>query len=223
MQSLPVFISVVFALTALLTVAIFYKASHFSKSVLLILLFWMLLQAILGYSLFYTNTTAFPPRLVLLVLPPLVLMLILFFTTKGKQFIDGLNTQTLTLLHIVRVPVELVLYWLCMYGTIPELMTFEGRNFDIVSGLTAPFIYFLGYQKRLLSKQVLLLWNGICLVLLVNIVVNAVLAAPSPLQQFAFTQPNIAVQYFPFNWLPSVVVPLVLFSHLTSIRQLRNN
>jgi hypothetical protein len=42
------------------------------------------------------------------------------------------------------------------------------------------------------------------------------------LQQFAITQPNIAVQYFPFNWLPSVVVPLVLFSHLASIQQLLN-
>jgi hypothetical protein len=56
--------------------------------------------------------------------------------------------------------------------------------------------------------------------LLINIVVNAALSAPSVVQQFAFEQPNIAILYFPFNLLPAVIVPLVLFSHLAAIRQL---
>ncbi|HVF96549.1 MAG TPA: hypothetical protein VM871_04480, partial [Flavisolibacter sp.] len=37
---------------------------------------------------------------------------------------------------------------------------------------------------------------------------------------FAFDQPNIAVLYFPFIWLPSFIVPVVLLSHLVCIRQL---
>ncbi|HEX5025988.1 MAG TPA: hypothetical protein VFV68_11990, partial [Agriterribacter sp.] len=68
----------------------------------------------------------------------------------------------------------------------------------------------------------ILLWNFICLALLINIVVNAVLSAPFPFQQFAFDQPDIAVLYFPFNWLPAVVVPIVLLSHLATIRQIIN-
>ena len=66
----------------------------------------------------------------------------------------------------------------------------------------------------------ILLWNFIALVLLINIVVNAVLSAPFPFQQFAFDQPNIAVLYFPFVLLPAFIVPIVLFGHLVSIRQL---
>jgi hypothetical protein len=62
----------------------------------------------------------------------------------------------------------------------------------------------------------------ICLGLLINIVSNAILSAPFPFQQFAFDQPNIAVLYFPFIWLPCCVVPLVLLSHLAAIRQLSN-
>jgi hypothetical protein len=65
-----------------------------------------------------------------------------------------------------------------------------------------------------------LLWNFICLGLLVNIIVNAVLSAPFPFQQFGFSQPNIAVLYFPYVWLPCGIVPLVLLSHLAVIRQL---
>lgn len=63
-------------------------------------------------------------------------------------------------------------------------------------------------------------WNFLGLALLIVIVVLAVLSAKTPLQQFAFDRPNIAVAYFPFNWLPSVVVPIVLLSHLAALRQL---
>jgi hypothetical protein len=101
-------------------------------------------------------------------------------------------------------------------------MTFEGRNFDIFSGLTAPVIYYSGFIKKRLGKNVILLWNFICLGLLINIVVNAILSAPFPFQMFAFDQPNIAILYFPFVWLPGCVVPLVLLSHLATIRQLLN-
>ena len=63
-------------------------------------------------------------------------------------------------------------------------------------------------------------WNVICLALLFNIVFTAVFSVQSPFQQFAFDQPNIAVLYFPFIWLPCCIVPLVLLSHLAAIRQI---
>jgi hypothetical protein len=99
-------------------------------------------------------------------------------------------------------------------------MTFEGRNFDILAGITAPIIAYFSLKKVKLSRNVVLVWNIICLGLLINIVVNGFLSAPSPLQQLAFDQPNIAILNFPFSWLPTFIVPLVLFGHLVSIRQL---
>jgi hypothetical protein len=36
----------------------------------------------------------------------------------------------------------------------------------------------------------------------------------------AFEQPNRAVLFFPFAWLPTVVVPLVLLAHLVTIKRL---
>lgn len=221
METLPNYISILFILTTLLTVCFFYKASNNSKVVLIVLLIWLTLQAFMGLSGFYTVTDTFPPRFLLLVVPAVIVIILLFVTSKGRKFIDGLNIKTLTLLHSVRIPVEIVLFLLCFNRTVPELMTFEGRNFDIFSGLTAPIIFYFGFVKNKLNKTVLLIWNFICLGLLINIVANAVLSAPFPFQQFAFDQPNIAVLYFPFNWLPACIVPLVLFSHLASIRQLK--
>jgi hypothetical protein len=99
-------------------------------------------------------------------------------------------------------------------------MTFGGYNFDIISGVTAPIVYFLYYMKKKISKRFLLFWNFICLGLLANILIIALLSAKTPFQQLAFEQPNIGVTYFPFVWLPAVIVPIVLFSHIASIRQI---
>ena len=220
MQNLPAYISWVFIVTTLLTLFFLYKASRHSKAVVIIALLWLAVQSIIANSKFYTQTQSMPPRFLLLVLPPFLLILILFVTAKGKAFIDRFDTRWLTWLHIVRVPVELVLFWLFVQKQIPQLMTFEGRNFDILSGLTAPIIAYFGYHKQKLNTAILLIWNFLCLALLINIVANAVLSAPFPFQQFAFEQPNMAILYFPFIWLPCCVVPLVLLAHLVCIRKL---
>lgn len=220
LENLAPYISIVFIITTAISVFLFFKACHNSKTVLLLIIAWACIQAILGYSSFYLNTTSLPPRFGLALIPPIFLMISLFIMRKGKLFINGLNLKILTLLHVVRIPVEIVLYWLFLHKTIPELMTFSGRNFDILAGITAPFVYYFGYVQKIITSKNLLAWNLICLSLLLFIVVNAVLSFPFPFQQFGFNQPNVALLYFPFTWLASVIVPIVLFSHLVSIRHL---
>jgi hypothetical protein len=220
MENLPEVISIIFIITTLITIYFFYRAAHRSVTLLTIAVIWLALQGIIGFTGFYQNTSQVPPRFMFLVLPPLIAILLFFVSQRGRRFIDRLDLKSLTLLHVVRIPVEIVLYWLFVYKKVPELMTFEGRNFDILSGITAPFIYYFGFVTKRLPRKVILIWNVICLLLLINIVVNAILSAPFRFQQFAFDQPNIALLYFPFVWLPSIIVPLVLFSHLASIRQL---
>jgi len=124
------------------------------------------------------------------------------------------------MLHTIRIAIEMVLFWLFINKAIPRLMTFEGRNFDLLSGLTAPLIYYFGFVKRRIGPKSILTWNIICLAILLFTVSNAILSAPTPFQRFAFDQPTIAVLYFPFVWLPGVIVPLVILSHVISIRLL---
>jgi hypothetical protein len=220
MENLPLYISIFFVLTTSLSLFIFNKATNHSKPPLLIILFLIVAQTFLSLNYFYTITDTIPPRFILLIAPPLLLMFILFSTSWGKRFLNNLNIKYLTLLHVVRFPVELVLFWLFLHGAVPEIMTFEGRNLDILAGLSAPVVYYFGFVKKRMNNITLLVWNFICLALLFNIVIHAILSAPSPFQQLAFNQPNVAVLYFPFVLLPACIVPLVLFSHLVSIRSL---
>jgi hypothetical protein len=230
-KSLPAYISVIFVLTTIATMLLFVMVVSNSNAaatrkkaipILVALSIWLLIQAVLTVNNVYnTDTNSLPPKIVVFgILPTMMVVFLLFITKKGRQFMDSLPLKNLTYINIVRIPVEVVLWWLSLNKAIPTLMTFEGRNFDIIAGVTAPLIAYLGFTKVTIGRQIILAWNFICLGLLLNIVVNALLSAPSPIQQWAFDQPNIAILHFPFSWLPTFIVPVVLLGHLVSIRQL---
>ncbi|HXB42955.1 MAG TPA: hypothetical protein VNV85_02815 [Puia sp.] len=229
-QSLPLYITIVFILTTAFAVLIFHYAVLNSTSnrsagtariILSIFSFWLVFQAVISLNEFYIrDTTSIPPRFALAIIPPFITILILFLTKRGLVFIDNLPLLNITYLNIVRIPVEIVLYWLFLHKAVPRLMTFEGKNFDIISGITAPLIAYFGFKKGKLSNKVILYWNVIALLLLLNVLAIGILSAPLIFQVFSFLQPNIAVLYFPFVWLPAFLVPLIFFGHMVSIRQL---
>lgn len=220
MEQITSLLKVFFISITLATVWQFYVASNKSKAFLMMIFVWMILQFIVAQTGFYDNPNAAPPRLMFQLIPALICIVVLFLTVRGRNFIAQLKIKKITLIHTIRIPVEFVLYFLFMAKVIPQIMTFEGRNFDILAGITAPIIFYLGFVKNTISRKAILIWNIISLGLLVNIVLIAALSAHSPFQQFAFNEINIALGHFPFNWLPSVVVPIVLFSHLATIRHL---
>jgi hypothetical protein len=220
MSQLPLFISLLFVLTALLTALLFSNAVKKRSAILLILASWLIVQGALGLIGFYKIDSQNPPKIFLMLIPPLAIIVLLFITSRGKQFIDGLDLKILTILHTVRIPVEIVLFLLYLNRLVPLVMTFEGRNFDILAGLTAPIIYYFGFCRSRYNPRLILVWNFLSTGLLANIIIIAMLSLPSSFQKFGFDQPNIAILYFPFVWLPSVIVPLVLLSHLAAIRQI---
>ena len=219
-EGLPIYIPITFLIATFATLFFFFLASNKSKAVLFGSLGLMAAQGILAYQGFFEVTDTIPPRFALLIGPPTVLTIILFITKPGRRFIDNLNNQTLTYLSIIRIPIEMVLFWLFIEEWMPEVVTFEGRNFDIVAGITAPIIAFFGYKKKKFRKPVLLIWNIVCFLLLANVVTLAILAAPSPFQMLEWDKPTIAVMHLPYCWLAGYIVPVVFFTHLANIREL---
>ena len=220
MLDLPTFIPVVFILTTAATIYCFYRASY-SRVFLVITLAWLSIQAALAWSGFYINEKTVPPRFPLAIAPVLVFIVGLFFTSGGRRFLDQLDLCWLTLLHLVRFPVELVLHWLYGEGFVPKIATFEGWNLDILSGLTAPIIVWLAFSGNTLRRPKLLLgWNIATLILLIIIVGIAFQSIPTNFQRLALEEPMTAILYFPYIWLPAGIVPLVLLGHLAVLRRL---
>jgi hypothetical protein len=220
MYHLPLYIPIVFIVTIMLALYIFYRSVGGYFPVIGVIMVWLLLQGILALGGFYIGAQPGIPRFLFLILPP-VAVIVLFFSMRKTRFYTGhMELKWLTLLYILRIPVEIVLFWLYIQKALPEIMTFEGRNPDILVGLTAPLIYYFGFVKNRLPVNAVLIWNLVSLGVLLNIVLIAILSMPLPIQQFGFDQPDIALFYFPFVWLPGFMVPLVMFAHLVSIRQL---
>jgi hypothetical protein len=223
---LPAYIPVVFILTTLLTVGIFLYAvlqagfnSIPTKVLLAFTGLWLVIQGVLAYNGFFQDFTVVPPRT--FAFGPLPFFILTFvYLIFFRKFLAKMPLKALTLIHVIRIPVELSLLWLFQNSLVPVEMTFEGRNFDIVSGITAPLVYFLAFRNGKVNRTLLILWNLAALALLTNIVTIAVLAFPSPFQAVGLNQPNVAVTYFPYVWLPSVIVPIVFFSHVASLWRL---
>ena len=200
-----------------LFVALKISSRPVHKSIYPIIIIWTVLQGILGWQGFYRDFDAWPPRFLLAIGPPNLLTLYLLI--RHQRVLCALPLRLLTFIHIIRIPVEIILFGLYKEGHIPRIMTYEGNNFDIIAGMTGPLMALIAFRGSV-NKRLLIYWNLIGLGLLLNIVTHAVLSAPFPFQQMAFERPNVAVFYFPFIWLPAVVVPIVLFAHLTSLLHL---
>jgi len=229
LDQVPFPVDLLFILTSLVAVTCFVaailkasteKARSRAHTASLLLLMWMIFQSTLSLNRWYMDREAMPPNLFF----PLITMgstiLLLFALPRGRRFIDAMNAEWLMAIHFVRIPVEITLYLLATWKQVPWSMTMAGMNYDLLSGVSALFIWWFGYRRPKLSKGVLLFWHTGALALLVLVVIRGVGAVPSPMQSWDFNQPNYAVQHFPYIWLPSVIVPLVLFSHLVLIRRL---
>ena len=100
-------------------------------------------------------------------------------------------------------------------------MTFEGNKPGYPSGISAPVIYYLVFVRKKYARRNYLVLGISCLLLLLNIVITAILAVPYPFQQLVFDQPNRAVLYLPYIWLPAFIkIAVVFFSHLVLMRQI---
>lgn len=122
-EELPTYSNILFGLTVIVTILWFYAATK-SRTFLFLIIFRTMLQSILGLKGFCKDNEMIPPRIMLFgALPALVAISITFLTNKGRALIDNINLRTLTYLHAIRIPVEIVLALLFHQGLVSVYMT----------------------------------------------------------------------------------------------------
>jgi hypothetical protein len=118
-----------------------------------------------------------------------------------------------------RIVVEIALAQLYHAGALPVQMTIEGRNLDLISGVSALVLAWLATRWQL-PRWGLLAWNLLGLGLLLNIVIVSILSTPVPFRLFMNEPANTIITELPFIWLPTLLVPAALFGHLLVFRRL---
>lgn len=121
--------------------------------------------------------------------------------------------------HAFRLPLELILHEAFEAGLMPVQMSYEGLNFDVLTGLSAIVVAALLATGRA-GLRLARLWNIAGFLFLLNIVANAILSMPGPLRRFANDPPNVWVSRAPWVGLPAVMVLAALAGHLILFRRL---
>ena len=183
-------------------------------------LIWISLALVLAASGVLEQWERRPPPFIMVVVSIAVLGVVIARSSIGDRLSRGLALASLVGLQAFRLPLELLMHQTTLAGVMPEQMTYSGRNFDIITGITAVLLATWLRTGRP-PKSVVLGWNLIGLLLLANIVAVAVLSTP----QFAVfgaapERLNTFVARAPYVLLPAVMVLAAWAGHLVVFRAL---
>lgn len=177
---------------------------------------WLMITAAAALSGWTADLDARPPPLAFVVVATLGAGAALGVSRVGTAL------ATLPLCVLVgfqgfRVPLELLMHRAASEGVMPSLLSYSGRNVDIVAGAGALVV---GIALRLGAPRVLAWgWVVVASATLANVVVLSVLASPMFLL-FGEAQRNTWIAFAPFIWLPTVFVTVALAGQIVLVRAL---
>jgi len=193
----------------------------FITKIIVALLLWATFVAAWSISGKMSDFSMFPFNMMPVILIPVVIALLFITSKKVTEILRHIPPENLIRLQSFRFFVEVLLWTLFLSDLLPVQMTFEGKNFDILAGISAPVIAVLTSKGRL-SKAGIIIWNVVCLALLINIVAIAILSTPSPWRVFMNEPANYIVTWFPISLLPGFLVPLAYYLHFMSLKQINS-
>jgi hypothetical protein len=222
---IPTHVAVVFAAFCLLVAAVVVAGvgtiagAAAARRTAIGLVLWLSVTGVLGASGVLARYGA-PPRFLVVVVPALLFPLWLALTPAADRLLRLTPPGWLVGAQCFRVGVELLLWLLAAHGALSSAMTFHGRNFDVLSGLTAPLVAWLAFGRGRWRPRLAVVWNGLALALLLNVVTVGLLSAPTPFRRIVTDPPNTVIVRYPTVWLVALLVPLAFSLHALSLRQL---
>lgn len=178
---------------------------------------WVALIGVLAIKGFFADFSTIPPRPALMIIVPLLVFTVIALSATGSEIIKAIPPYWLVGMQSFRILVELLLWRAFLDNLLPIQMTFEGSNFDGLSGLLAVPVAMVLMRKWI--PQLALLFNIAGLLLLINILLIAILSMPTRFRYFTHEPPNTLIGEFPFVYLGAVLVAIALGLHIFSLRQ----
>jgi hypothetical protein len=110
------------------------------------------------------------------------------------------------------------MYRAMIEGVMPVQMSFAGYNYDVVSGVLASLLVLVGWRR---SLPIWVIWSfNLVGMLFLLIIFGIAIASLPPFAAFGPDRLNTWVSFFPYVYLPTVMVQLALLGHLLSFRKL---
>jgi len=213
----PVYLAILFSL---IVGAVQGELVRRNKEIGGVFFVWLAVTGILGCTAKLHDFLQRPPRIMVLIVLSVVGVYFGSYFSAARKLILSPGLVWLVGLQVFRVAVEIFLDLGYRAGFVPVQMTLEGRNFDVITGLTAlPMAWLVAKQKA--PHWLIYAWNTMGLALLLNVMVIAALSMPTPLRHFHNEPANTFVTYFPYVWLPLYLVQVAWMSHLLIFRAVK--
>jgi hypothetical protein len=180
---------------------------------------WMIVLHVLARQQVFA-AEGLPPRPMFTVLLGLIIILLLSFTPTAKTILRVTPLHWLVFFQGFRIGVELWFWYAYKSGVLPRLMTFEGANLDIISGLLALVVGFLILKQPRIARVLTTIFNIAGILILLNTLRAAALSMPSPIQRYPFDERLLLLGQPYFIYLPGILVVFALGLHILSLRQL---
>ena len=159
-----------------------------------------------------------PLPFVVLVVSIFAVGVLLARSKVGDRLAAGLPLAVLVGFQGFRLPLELAMHRAYTEGLMPIQMSYSGRNFDIVTGVTA-IVLAVALALTNVPRWIVQAWNALGLLLLFNILGVAILSTPM-FAYFGRDRLNVWVMWMPYTLLPAVMVLAAWAGHLIVWRAL---
>ena len=182
----------------------------------------MLSSALAATSGRLARFDTFPPPMLLMILSVFIMGFGIGLSKIGQRAADTVPLVTLIGLQTFRFPLEILMHRAGTLGIMPPQLSFGGYQFDIVTGLAACVLYGSMRNGIAVPRWVLWAWNvwgWWCL-----LVITVIAVTTSPMVRLGGDEPgnvNTWVLYFPYVWLPVVLVTVAVAGHVMVTRALR--
>lgn len=146
--------------------------------------------------------------------------LALAWSPLGARLSRHLPLAALVGFHVFRLPLELVLHRWHQEGALPIQMTYEGHNFDIVTGCFALAVVGVAAVRRGdIPRTLAWAFNVVGTALLVTVIAIVMRSSPLPLKSYP-GPPILLGFHLPYAWIAPVCVAGALSAHLMLWRRL---
>ena len=162
-----------------------------------------------------------PPPMAIMIASVFALAFAVGFSPFGRSVAANVALSTLVGLQAFRLPLELVMHRAGSLGIMPVELSYSGYNFDIVTGVGALVLWALmrsGSRVPAWGVWAWNVWGCSCLAVIAVIAITT-----SPTVRLIGDDPrhvNSWVLFFPYVWLPAVLVTIAVTAHVVITRRL---
>ena len=171
----------------------------------------------------YQGSPARIPTIEFGLLAPIIAGLVFYRTSPLLRRITAAAPQSLVVgVQFYRV-LGVIFLVLLLDGSMPGVFAAPAGTGDVAVGLLAPAVAWAFTRGLRGSTGLVRAWNLLGLADLAVALTTGFLSSPSPIQSFAFDNPNTLITAFPLVMIPVFLVPLAVLLHLVSLAKLSQN